>query len=107
VTVWPLVQDCGSPFVFPVQIRSESQEEITQIQRNIMAAGVEIRSLMGGGIHEQPAWSEVPHDGLKRCQAISKCSFFVGIHQTLPDKSVEAVGSILRSELKRVKHSSL
>ena len=96
VKVWPRVEGCGSPFVFPIRILSN---DIDHIQRSIIQEGVEIRSLMGGGIHDQPGWATVPHDGLRSCKTISESSFFVGIHQTLKTPNVDIVASILRSKL--------
>eukprot|EP00475_Leptophrys_vorax_P002224 TRINITY_DN11260_c0_g1_i1.p1 TRINITY_DN11260_c0_g1~~TRINITY_DN11260_c0_g1_i1.p1 ORF type:complete len:435 (+),score=83.53 TRINITY_DN11260_c0_g1_i1:420-1724(+) len=100
VKVWARVPGCGSPFVFPIALDVGNSE---YIKKEIMSFGVELRSLMGGGIHEQPAWSDVPNDGLSNCKYISSASFFVGIHQTL--NHVDQVAAILKRKLKSLQLS--
>ena len=100
--VWAQPADCGSPFVFPVQVLSQDPAYVTAVQQAIIAEGVEIRSLMGGGAHGQPAWATVPHDGLPVSRRVSESSFFVGIHQTLDTENVRQVGQIIHSILQKV-----
>ena len=90
--------DNGSPFVFPFTLRSGRAEGLA---RRLMERGVEVRTLMGGAITRQPAWKDVPHDGLVNCTALAEASLFVGIHQTLRDEDVEAVARILAEEVRR------
>ncbi len=96
VTVYPLPQKCGSPFVFPITV---AHLDLLDITDRLSARGVETRTLMGGAITRQPAYSDLPTDGLTNCNALSGRSFFVGIHQTLPDDDVASVSTILAEEL--------
>ena len=58
--VWPRAAGCGSPFVFPVQLTAARGQDgavdlgvVGSVQQALLEQGVEMRSLMGGGI--QPA----------------------------------------------------
>ena len=107
--VWPRAAGCGSPFVFPVQLTAARGQDgavdlgvVGSVQQALLEEGVEMRSLMGGGIHGQPAWATVPHDGLPHCKRMSQSSFFVGIHQTLKTPNVGIVASILHDTLSKI-----
>jgi CDP-6-deoxy-D-xylo-4-hexulose-3-dehydrase len=99
VATYPATPGSGSPFVFPVTVAAEG--DVRALAARLAARGVEVRSLMGGAITHQPAYRDLPHDGLRECRATASRSFFVGIHQTLDDADVRAVAAILREELSR------
>jgi CDP-6-deoxy-D-xylo-4-hexulose-3-dehydrase len=67
-----------------------------------MKRGIEARSLMGGAIIKQPAYSQIPHDGLFNCLKVGQSSFFVGAHQTLKHEDVIGVGRIILEEAERI-----
>ena len=71
-SVYPMVEGCGSPFVFPVRIKDTSSVSVDKYMDILGKRGVEIRSLMGGTITEQPAYSSIPTDSLSNCLNISK-----------------------------------
>jgi CDP-6-deoxy-D-xylo-4-hexulose-3-dehydrase len=98
VRVYPCPRDNGSPSVFPLTL---IRGEVPDLAERLARCGVEIRSLMGGTITDQPAYRHVPHDGLVHCRALSQASFFVGIHQTLPEEDVRQVAAILAEEVER------
>jgi CDP-6-deoxy-D-xylo-4-hexulose-3-dehydrase len=95
VDIWPAHTNI-SPFVFPIGI---APEKYTAMTHRILAQGVEVRSLMGGAIHRQPAYRHLAHPRLKRCEAIGGRSFFVGIHQTLETRDVHRASAIVRQLL--------
>ena len=68
------------------------------LTERLLARGVEVRSLMGGAMSRQPAFSGMPSDGLSRCEAMAAASFFVGIHQTLSVDDVRDVARIVAEE---------
>jgi len=82
----------GSPFVFPLTLRSGDATAVTD---RLRADGIEARTLMGGPITDQPAYRDVRDDGLAACRDLSRRSFFVGVHQTLPEEDVRAVAAAL------------
>ena len=92
VQIWPADQNI-SPFVFPIAVDALRFTELTDA---IQAAGVEVRSLMGGAIHRHPAYHHLGHDRLKQCERTGSRSFFVGIHQTLTRQQVAEASSIVR-----------
>jgi dTDP-4-amino-4,6-dideoxygalactose transaminase len=96
--VYAAPADNGSPFVFPFTVKEGSAAGLAE---RLMARGVEVRTLMGGAITRQPAWSELPHDGLAHCTALAEASLFVGIHQTLPEEDVAEVARIIAEESRR------
>jgi CDP-6-deoxy-D-xylo-4-hexulose-3-dehydrase len=96
--VWPVPADSGSPFVFPISVRSGDAGPLT---RRLAARGVEARNLMGGAMSGQPAFADLPHDGLARCRQLSRSSCFVGIHQTLSEEDVREVARIVAEEAAR------
>jgi CDP-6-deoxy-D-xylo-4-hexulose-3-dehydrase len=98
VRVYPMPADSGTPTCFPITLRQGNVHELAQ---RLGERGVEVRSLMGGVITRQPAFQHLKHDGLARCQQLSEQSFFVGIHQTLPEEDVRDVAAILVEELHR------
>jgi len=86
----------ASPFVFPIAL---ARGDVRDVTARLAERGVETRSLMGGSVADQPAYRHVPTDGLARCRALAGRSFFVGIHQSLPEEDVRAVARILLEEL--------
>lgn len=96
VVVTRAAPDVGvTPFVFPVTVRGDDARNLID---RLLARGVEARSWMGGVIADQPAFRDLPHDGLPNARAIARRSFFVGIHHTLEPEAVEAVGRIVAEE---------
>ena len=95
VHTWPARGNI-SPFVFPIAVATGRFPAVT---REIMARGVEVRSLMGGAMHRHPAYQHLAHAGLKQCEAMGARSFFVGLHQTLETKQVERASAIVRKVL--------
>ena len=97
VQIWPAHGNV-SPFVFPIGVAPGRFADVT---REIMARGVEVRSLMGGAMHRHPAYQHLAHTGLKQCEAMGARSFFVGLHQTLEtervERAVEAVSDVLKA----------
>jgi len=98
VQTWPARGNL-SPFVFPVGVEADRRKAVTD---EILALGVEVRSLMGGAIHYHPAHRDLAHDGLANCEAMARRSFFTGIHQTLKTGSVERAAAIVRGVLETV-----
>ena len=92
VQIWPANQNI-SPFVFPIAVDAGRFAELTDA---IRAAGVEVRSLMGGAIHRHPAYHHLGHGRLKQCERTGSRSFFVGIHQTLARQQVSEASQIVR-----------
>ena len=70
--VYEMPAESGSPFVFPVRLRDTSSLSVGKCMEILGNRGVEIRSLMGGTITEQPAYDSIPTDSLKNCLTISK-----------------------------------
>ena len=87
-----------SPFVFPVGVAASRFATVTN---EILAHGVEVRSLMGGAIHLHPAYRHLAHAGLKECEAMGARSFFVGLHQTLETEKVERAITLVREVLEK------
>jgi len=85
-----------SPFVFPIGVAPEKYAALT---REILAQGVEVRSLMGGAMHRHPAYQHLAHNRLKECEAMSARSFLVGLHQTLKTNQVERASALVRAVL--------
>lgn len=96
VKVYAMPERSGSPFVFPITV---THLDLLVVTDKLRARGVETRTLMGGAISRQPAYLDLPTDGLANCSALSSSSFFVGIHQTLPAEDVASVSRILAEEL--------
>ena len=97
VTVWPAKTNI-SPFVFPIRVPPERFATVTQL---LFGRGVEVRSLMGGPIHHQPAFRNLAHSGLQNCEAMGNTTFFVGIHQTLETEEVRRAAAIVREVLEK------
>ncbi|MDR3459222.1 MAG: DegT/DnrJ/EryC1/StrS family aminotransferase [Verrucomicrobiae bacterium] len=97
VQTWPAGGNV-SPFVFPIGV---SPGRFARVAGEIMARGVEVRSLMGGAIHLHPAYKHLAHAGLKQCAAMGARSFFVGMHQTLETEKVERATAIVREALEK------
>jgi CDP-6-deoxy-D-xylo-4-hexulose-3-dehydrase len=95
VETWPARANI-SPFVFPIGV---TPERYTALTRQILANGVEVRSLMGGAIHRHPAYQHLAHAGLKQCELMGRRGFFVGVHQTLERGVVHRASSIVRQIL--------
>ncbi len=90
---FPLPDAGCSPFVFPF-----AHPNVTLLSQRLRERGVEVRTLMGGALVDQPAFAHLPHDGLERCREVAATTRLLGVHQTLPDEDVEAVASILAEE---------
>jgi CDP-6-deoxy-D-xylo-4-hexulose-3-dehydrase len=85
-----------SPFVFPIGV---APERFSALTHEILARGIEVRSLMGGAMHRHPAYRHLAHAGLKQCEAMGARSFFVGLHQTLDTGRVERAAAVVREVL--------
>lgn len=96
VTIYPAPADQGTPFVFPISLATAFGGDL---EARIAARGVEVRTLMGGVITDQPAYHDVLRDDLERCRDLAARSFMVGIHQTLATPDVATVAAILREEI--------
>jgi len=97
VTLYPVAPGGGSPFVFPITLRSP--RAVATATARLADLGVETRNLMGGALASQPAYADLPHDGLTSCLAQAARSFFVGVHHTLPERAVCDVASLLHRVL--------
>ncbi len=84
--------------MFPIAVDSSRFTELTAA---IQAAGVEVRSLMGGAIHRHPAYRHLGHERLTQSERTGSRSFFVGIHQTLTRQQVAEASSIVRRILRQ------
>jgi dTDP-4-amino-4,6-dideoxygalactose transaminase len=98
IKVYDAPINSGSPFVFPI---TTLKVPVSGLTKRLMDRGVEVRSLMGGAITRQPAYKGLEHDGLANCNDLANRSFFVGIHQTLPEEDVATVAAIIREEVLR------
>jgi len=91
--VWPIPDVNCSPFVFPIRLKNGMT--VREAYSVLSDKGIEIRTLMGGAISEQEAFhnmlagSEVPV-----AQEMAETTFFVGVHNTLPNEDVETVGAL-------------
>jgi CDP-6-deoxy-D-xylo-4-hexulose-3-dehydrase len=85
----------GSPAFFPVSVREGDPEDIAA---RLRAREVEVRSLESAVDCGQPAFRNLPHDGLARCTALAASTFLVGIHQTLKDEEMAAVARLINEE---------
>ncbi len=92
VTVYPRDRQNGSPFVFPLTLKTGTSAEAADL---FAKQGIECRSLMGGSMTRQPAYSNLPSDGTPNAEKMAAQSFFVGIHQTLAMEDVEHVARAL------------
>ena len=97
VTLWPANSNI-SPFVFPIRVLPERFVSVTE---RLFASGIEVRSLMGGPIHHQPAFRQLARDGLENCESMGRTTFFVGIHQTLETEDVRRAAAIVREVLEK------
>jgi CDP-6-deoxy-D-xylo-4-hexulose-3-dehydrase len=96
--VWEEPKIHSSAFVFPVRLLDG--KTIYDAYRILLAEGIEIRTLMGGVSNEQKAFSEVLGSELqKNAHEVALTTFFVGIHQTLPEEDVRAVAEKLKALL--------
>lgn len=93
--VWPMpATTSGSPFVFPIRLKNGMS--VKDAWRLLSAQGVEIRTLMGGASITHPAFKDkVCHDTQTNALVMSRDTFFVGIHHTLPQENVRAVADII------------
>lgn len=96
VDVFPPPVASGSPFVFPFALRERPVEDFAMA---MAARGVEVRSLMGGAIIDQPAFANLPNDGLRNCRALARRACFVGIHQTIEVEAMAQMAVLLQEEL--------
>ena len=90
---FPLPDSGCSPFVFPF-----AHPDAPAMSARLRARGVEVRTLMGGALVDQPAFAHLPNDGLVRCREVAATTRLLGVHQTLLDEDVAAVARILREE---------
>ena len=95
LATYPAPVSNGSPFVFPFTCRGEKAGDVAE---RLARHGVECRTLMGGAMLDQPAFHHLPHDGNAHARELAAHSFFVGIHQTLPRKDIEAMADIIHRE---------
>jgi CDP-6-deoxy-D-xylo-4-hexulose-3-dehydrase len=84
-----------TPFVFPITIHENDARPVID---RLFARGVEARSLMGGVIADQPAFSDLPREDLPVARDLARRSFFVGIHHTLATDDVRDVARVLGEE---------
>lgn len=97
IRVWEKPATGCSPFVFPIQL--QSGKKIEDAYKTLCSKGIEIRTLMGGVVTKQKAFSELNTWGnLANAKSMSETTFFVGIHQTLSDEDIKYVAGNL-SEL--------
>lgn len=89
--VWPMPDDTGSPFVFPIYLNCNA--DINDIYKPLYDLGVEIRTLMGGATCEQAAYKGKLQFGDDQANAkhMAQKTFFVGIHNTLSEEAVASV----------------
>lgn len=99
VTLYPRDQSCGSPFVFPITLNGASGQAMAAVELALAARGIEIRSLMGGVITDQPAFRSLSKNNLSHSKNMADSSFCLGIHQTLQSDAVHAVAIILNEVL--------
>lgn len=96
--VWAAPVINSSAFVFPIQLTDG--RTILDAYQVLSKVGVEIRTLMGGVSNEQEAFVEILGDALQpNAHHMANTTFFVGIHQTLPEEDVRKVAEILKEEL--------
>lgn len=93
VSTWPPPEHGCSPFVFPFR-----HPDMATLSARLRGRGVEVRTLMGGPIVDQPAFARLAHDGLRACRALAANTRLLGIHQTLAAEDVAAVSEILVDE---------
>ncbi|MBS0659255.1 MAG: DegT/DnrJ/EryC1/StrS family aminotransferase [Verrucomicrobia bacterium] len=95
IQLWPARQNV-SPFVFPIGV---GRARFAATAEAVRAAGVEVRSLMGGAIHRHPAYRHLAHSGLTQCEEVGASAFFTGIHQTVPLDDVRRAAQLVREVL--------
>lgn len=93
---YPATADQGTPFVFPITLPEPPGREFYALLR---ASDLEVRTLMGGVITDQPAYQSVPQEPLSNCRDLAARSFMVGIHQTLNTNDLKVMGDILRETI--------
>ena len=93
--VWPAPEIGSSAFVFPIRLLDG--RTIYDAFEILSAEGIEIRTLMGGVSNEQKAFVEILGSEVqKEAHDIAETTFFVGIHQTLPQEDVRTVAHKLK-----------
>jgi len=93
--VWEEPQINSSAFVFPIRLLDG--RTIYDAYELLSAEGIEIRTLMGGVSNEQKAFCEILGIEIQRnAHKVAETTFFVGIHQTLPEEDVRAVAGKLK-----------
>lgn len=97
ITTWQAPENSGSPFVFPIAYDTMTGMEAAE---KLGKHDVEARTLMGGTMIDQPAFTGWAHDGNKNARALSERACFVGIHQTLKTEDIRTVAGIIATELK-------
>ena len=98
IQVWDAPDVGRSAFVFPVRLCNGMN--VTDAWRILKAEGIEIRTLMGGVSNEQVAFREILDSAtLRIAHVMAETTFFVGIHQTLPEEDVRHVAKTLSAFL--------
>ena len=92
--VWPFHNHRhDSPFVFPIFSKDKNVLEVFHVMAPL---GIEIRTLLGGAICDQEAFRErLSHDGCPNARYMSEHTFFVGCHNTINVKDIDAVSSAI------------
>ena len=92
--VWEAPDTNSSAFVFPVRLRNGMR--IYDAFPILKAEGIEMRTLMGGVSNEQAAFRELlGTELLPNAHEMAETTFFVGVHQTLPEEDVRQVAERL------------
>lgn len=96
--VWEAPQINSSAFVFPIRLLDG--KTIYDAYEILSAEGIEIRTLMGGVSNEQKAFCEQLGTEIQvNAHEVADTTFFVGIHQTLPEEDVRTVARKLKELL--------
>ncbi len=99
VKVWDAPKIDCSAFVFPVKLLNGNT--IYDLFPILKAEGIEMRTLMGGVSNEQKAFKDILGMDIKtNAHDMALYTFFVGIHQTLPQEDVQYVAERLNEILK-------
>lgn len=94
--IWPADPDSPSRFVFPIRLLNGM--DVRAAWELLSPEGVEIRTLMGGATCTQPAFKDRVTYGPQtnaNATAMADTTFFVGIHQTLPEADVAEVAGVI------------
>ena len=97
ITVYAAPDNNCSPFVFAMTCH---EKNAASIAAQLGALGIECRTLMGGVMGDQPAYQSLPSDGTPNARALAAQSFFVGMHQTLPEQDVRDMAKLTAGALR-------